>query len=154
MANILVFPSTNRFDNQINAKEYPYFSQLIKLLEKKGHTVIQIGSRTDQPITPMFIHNTNWKVLETLIKNCDFWISIDTFIQHFVKTQNLNKRGIVLWGPSNPKHFGYSDNLNIVKDSKFFRQEQYKWWKDFPPDTKYWFSPNELLNIIQKEFQL
>jgi hypothetical protein len=37
--------------------------------------------------------------------------------------------GIVLWGPSNPKIFGYHYNINILKSDKFFRKLQYDEWK-------------------------
>lgn len=146
---ILVFPSTQRLDNNVNPKEYPYFKELIDILISEGNMVIQIGKDKREKICPTFIEDLSFNDLKLILNRCDYWISVDTFIQHLVKTENINKRGVVLWGPSDPKYFGYEENLNIFKDSKNFRERQYMWWRGISPDYKIWLNPKEVLNIIK-----
>ena len=36
--------------------------------------------------------------------------------------------GIVLFGQSDPAHFGYPTNINLLKDKKYLRKEQFLFW--------------------------
>jgi len=49
-----------------------------------------------------------------LSKYCKFFISIDSALQHMCSNQKFNKKGIVLWGSTIPKMFGYDSNVNLV----------------------------------------
>ena len=98
-----------------NAKSYPYWDELLSLLKDQEIKEIK-GILSEQEIIGLI----NW---------CDCWISIDSFLPHLVKYYNL-KPGITLWGKSDPKIFGYPDNINLLGDRKNLRPDQFRWWKD------------------------
>ncbi len=49
--------------------------------------------------------------LIALMKHCKTFVVLDSFWQH--ASRCFNKRGVVLWGSSNPKNTGYDHNINI-----------------------------------------
>jgi len=126
---ILIVPG-----NVQNAKSYPYWDSLLSLL--KDHEIRKIeGILKEQEI----IDAINW---------CDTWISIDSFVQHLVTYHHL-KPGIVLWGKSDPLIFGYPTNINLLKDRKYLREDQFKWWKDEPIDIDVFVQPEEIIKRLQ-----
>jgi hypothetical protein len=50
-----------------------------------------------------------------LAKYCVTFISIDSALQHFASNQNINKKGIVLWGETSPINFGYEKNIKHLE---------------------------------------
>jgi ADP-heptose:LPS heptosyltransferase len=127
------------FEGQVkNAKSYPFWSELFELL--KGHELIKI--ETNLPLDK----------IKEMINDCDIWISIDSFIPHLAQYHKL-KTGIVLWGMSDPEIFGYKDSINLIKDRKYLRKEQFKWWKDTKPETDIWVLPEEVVKAIEARFQ-
>lgn len=52
--------------------------------------------------------------LITLVKYCHSFVVVDSCIQH--ASAIWKKKGIVLWGRSNPEGLGYSHNINILKE--------------------------------------
>jgi len=118
-----------------NAKSYPHWNALEKLLG--GHEIKKIeGILQEQEIIDL-IH---W---------CDIWISIDSFLPHLARYHGL-KNGIVIWGKSDPLIFGYPENVNLIKDRKYLRAEQFRWWKDEPVDDGVFVSPEEILEAIHR----
>jgi ADP-heptose:LPS heptosyltransferase len=120
-----------------NCKSYPYWDELVLLL--KDHEVKEIkGILPEQEIIDL----VNW---------CDIWITIDTFLQHLCAYHKL-KKGIVLWGKSNPQYFGYKDNINLYKDEKYFRVNQFRnWtseWNDIVNNPAAFVSPETILKAI------
>jgi ADP-heptose:LPS heptosyltransferase len=131
--NILLIPGNNQ-----NAKSYPHWDALIKMLG--GHQVKKIeGILKEQEIIDLI----NW---------CDVWISIDSFLPHLAKYHGL-KRGIVIWGTSDPLLFGYKENVNLLKDRKYLRAQQYKWWKDEPINMDSFVAPEVILQEINTWIQ-
>jgi hypothetical protein len=121
--------------NNLTAKSYHYWDELISLLE--GHEIKEIkGILPENEI----INLVNW---------CDKWISIDSFLQHLVAYHKL-KPGIVIWGLSDPELFGYKENINLLKDKKYLRQgiEQYLFWKDVPIKKDSFVSAKEVYNSM------
>lgn len=125
---ILIVPG-----NVQNAKSYPYWDRFIKMANKHEIKVVD-GILSDQDIIDL----VNW---------CDIWVSIDSFLPHFVRYHKL-KRGVVLWGKSDPGIFGYKENINLLKDRKYLRAEQFKWWIDEPLDPKAFVDPEEILQLF------
>lgn len=121
--------------NAEDAKNYPYWVELIKLL--KEHEVKEIkGILQEQDIIDL----VNW---------CDVWISIDSFLQHLVAYHKL-KPGIVLWGTSHPAIFGYDSNVNLLKDKKYLRADPYLWWRDEARNPEAFVAPNKILESIMR----
>jgi len=130
---ILIVPSNNP---NAQAKAYPHWDALLAMLG--GHEVKKIeGILKEQEIIDL----VNW---------CDIWITIDSFLPHLVSFHGL-KRGIVLWGKSDPLIFGYERNINLLKSRKCLRVEQFKWWKDEPVDTSVFVPPEGILQEIDNE---
>ncbi len=123
--------------NNQNCKSYPYWEELLLLL--KDHEVKEIkGILSEQEIIDLI----NWS---------DVWINIDSFVQHLAAYHKL-KKGIVLWGKSDPKLFGYPHNINLLKDKKYLRQNQYRdWvspWNDVEQNLDMWVSPETVLDAL------
>ena len=116
-----------------NAKDYPHWDKLLELL--KDHEIKKIeGRHSVQEMVDM----VNW---------CDVWISIDSFLPHMVKYYGL-KRGIVLWSKSDPLIFGYPENINLLKDKRKLRPDQFRWWEDVEYDESAFVQPEEIQSII------
>jgi hypothetical protein len=60
------------------------------------------------------------------------------------------KPGVVLWSLSNPNFFGYNYNLNILKDSKYLRPDQFGIWEQaiYNPDA--YLDANTIYNKIKE----
>lgn len=82
-----------------------------------------------------------------LVNWCDVWITIDSFLPHLCQYHNL-KKGIVLWGKSDPTIFGYKSNINLLKDRKRLRPDQFRWWNDVKHSNEDWVLPEEILKVL------
>lgn len=79
------------------------------------YTIIQVGTKSEPPlynVDKRLLGNPLRKVI-ALIPHCKLWISVDSFLQHAGSA--LNKKGIVLFGKTNPSIFGHDNNINIYK---------------------------------------
>lgn len=118
----------------MNAKSYPYWDELILLL--KNHEIKEIkGILT----TPQLLDIVKWS---------DVVITIDSFLPHFIKYHKIDKKVVVLWGISDPELFGYKDNINLLKDKKYLRPNQYAKWDDVPNIKESWVSPDKILQSL------
>jgi len=108
-------------------KDYPYWEELISVLNKKHH-IVQIGVNGEPIIEG--IHeskfNLTFKELEGLTLSSDSFISVDNFYPHFCNT--IGKYGYVIWGPSNPAIYGYSKNVNILPARPQLKSNQFGLW--------------------------
>jgi ADP-heptose:LPS heptosyltransferase len=69
-------------------------------------------------------------------------------LHHLAHT--VGKKGIVLFSQSDPKHFGYEENINLYKDKKFFRQNQFDIWEFANYNKDAFVEPEVILNVILK----
>ncbi len=132
--NILI----NRGNIQ-NTKSYPFWDELILLL--KDHEIKEIkGILTEKEIIDL----VNWATV---------WIATDSFLQHLCAYHKL-KKGIVIWGKSDPLLFGYPHNINLLKDRKYLRKMQFRdWvsaWNDVEWNHDTFVSPETILDAINK----
>ena len=133
-------------DGLVNAKSYPWWSELIRLLS--GQHIIQIGLEDEEQLVNDFRKNLKLKDIENLVKDCYFWISIDSFLPHLA--HHLSKPGVVIWGVSDPNIFGYSENLNILKDRKYLRKNQFGIWSEQSYVEDAFLKPQEIYEKISK----
>lgn len=112
--------------DSINPKNYPYWKELIQLLLNDGHELIQIGVPGEEKLVNDF-RTLSFQELKFLINSVDTWIAIDSFFQHLA--WNEKKKGIVLFGQSNPKIFGHDENINLYANDKYFRNDQFGIWE-------------------------
>ena len=107
-----------------NPKDYPYWKELIALIDEP---IIQVGIDGEEQLVPDFCKNLSIEQLSELILQCRTWISVDSFFQHLC--WDLGKPGIVLWGQSDPIIFGHPENINLLKDRKYLRTNLFHIWE-------------------------
>lgn len=136
--NIIISPFSNvrKFNEKEpvifeNAKNFPYWRELVGLLRLEGYFTAQIGIPTEKYIgTNVFLNNKKLSELPTLIRSFDLWLSVDNFLPHLVHAMCPEKKGIVIFSRSDPKIFGYEENINLLKSRNYLRKDQYGYWWD------------------------
>jgi len=137
---IIISPYAAKLRNgKRNAKNYPYWSEMISIFKNKNYYVIQLGVEGEDRLTGVdeFRQNLSYDDIESLLKKEDtLAMSVDSLLPHFCKT--INVRCIVLWGRSDPSVFGYPENINFLKDRKYLRNKHDQWvfWEDVPYDPE------------------
>lgn len=127
---ILISPYSKPLKNgKLNPKNYPFWQELIDKLIEKGHEVKQIGIGDEVLFNNITNHLFNQPIrcIEEQIKRCDLWISVDNFFHHCASY--VGKPGIVLWSQSDPEIFGNKMNINLLKDRRYLRTNQFDIWE-------------------------
>lgn len=95
-----------------------YWQVLVKELTKQ-YDVVQLGGKEESQIpgvTTYLMGATSLRQTAALLKNCLTYVAIDSFVAHC--GAGVQKRGVVLFGRSNPYIAGHALNKNVwVKDS-------------------------------------
>lgn len=148
---ILIAPFAQKLRNgEINSKNYPYWKELIQLFGPEN--IIQIGIKGEEQLVPDFRTNLSLPEISKLLDDCSFWVSVDSFLQHFA--DYVKKKGVVLFGPSDPIIFGYPYNLNILKDRSVLRAKQFNIWEEEKANVDKFLKANEVYKIIKDNFNL
>lgn len=153
MKRILIAPfSKNTPSGKPCAKNYPLWPEVVAQLQKIGYYVIQISCKGEESIHANERHdNLPFKDLLSLLNTCDLWLSVDSFFQHFAHYHN--KRGIVLWSKSDPQIFGYPENINLLKDRKFLRKHQFRYWEGEIVEKESFVDPLLVVNTVVQWFK-
>jgi ADP-heptose:LPS heptosyltransferase len=88
-------------------------------------------------------------VLTELVDACDLFVAIDSFLPHLAHLRK--KRGVVLWGPSDPKIYGYPEHVHLHAVPSRFRPDQFGRWEGHPADPVAFADPvkvSQVINII------
>lgn len=120
-----------------NPKDYPYWDELISLLDGNDITII------DKEI-PL-------KELSEMIRGCDFFISTDSFFQHYA--WDLGKSGAVIFSVTDPSIFGHELHINILKDRKYLRKNQFLFMEQEPYNIEAFEKPEKVYKIVSLKFQ-
>lgn len=117
--------------NGLNPKVYPHMFELCKQLVAH-YEGLELTELVDPWAQPCLNLHKQLKVSLTELKEklpeYDYFISVDTFLPHMINTENINVPGIVIFSYSDPKIFGYPQNLNVYNDPKLFRENQFEFW--------------------------
>lgn len=141
---ILYAPFSRRLRNgNKNAKNYPWDQELHDALKELGHEIIQVGCPGEAQIADLFLSGLTFQEITKHIKECDTFISVDSYLQHHAWW--MDKRGIVLWGQSDPSIFGHDLHINLYTDRKFFRQNQFDIWEGVPMIEEAFVRPSVVL---------
>lgn len=144
---IIIHPFSKKlFNGGDNPKNYPFWEELIALIEKLGEPIVQIGIEGERQLVPDFRKNLSLRELSILLKECRIWISVDSFFQHLAWSEN--KKGIVLWGQGDPKIFGHEENINLLKDRKYLRKLQFRFYDETPCRKDCWVEPKEVIKYL------
>lgn len=141
---IIISPYSKALRNgKVNPKNYPYWKELIKLIDEP---IVQVGIDGEEQLVPDFRKNLSLDELGKLVDKCRTWISCDSFFQHFC--WDRKKYGIVLWSVSDPNIFGHPENINLLKDRKYLVQNQFLWWENTEHDPNKFVKPEDVLKWI------
>jgi ADP-heptose:LPS heptosyltransferase len=148
---VLISPfARNLRSGKPSPKNYPFWKEIVHILRRDLIEVVQIGRTGEEDLGANFkMFNLPFKEIRALIDKCDLWISVDNFLQHMIGPNG--KKGIVIFGPSNPIIFGYPNNVNLFKDISGFRKDQFALYEGCPfvnfPE------PNIVIDTILKELK-
>jgi hypothetical protein len=152
MKTAVISPYAAKLKNgKPNAKNYPYWKELISILKAKGFYVIQIGSTDETKIDGVneLRLNNSFSELEKLVWRDETIIfSVDSFFPHFC--QSVGRGSIVIWGKSDPLIFGYETNINLLKDRKYLRPDQFVYWEEVPFDKDAFMTAEEIIQALEK----
>jgi ADP-heptose:LPS heptosyltransferase len=126
-----------------NPKNYPYWKELIELIDEP---IIQVGVEGEEQLVPDFRKNLSVSELKKLIVQCRTWIGIDSFFQHLA--WECGKQGIVLWSVSDPLIFGHPENINLLKSRDYLAQNQFLWWDLTEYNVDAFVKPEEVLKSL------
>lgn len=136
-------------DGRNNAKNYPYWSEVIHKLHFLGVSTVQIGRVGEDVIgCKSVFFNKSDDDLRKLLDECDTFISVDSFFPHFAAYHR--KKGLVIFGKSDPEIFGHSLHVNILKSRTYLRPDQFRWWNDVEYDIDCFMYDNEVVKEIIK----
>ena len=146
---IIISPySRKQTDGKESPKNYPFWKELVSILPGP---IVQIGQQGEVPLIPDF-RTYNFAELKEFIKEMDFFISVDNFFPHFCN--HYGRHGIVLFGTSDPNIFGYPENVNLLKDRKYLRPDQFLWWKDEVNNPEAFVSPEQVAETANTLLQV
>lgn len=145
---IIISPYSKALKNgKPNAKNYPYWKELIELIDEP---IVQIGIASEKQLVPDFRKNLSLSELRELVNQCKTWISCDSFFQHFA--WDKKKYGIVLWSVSDPLIFGHPENINLLKDRNNLVENQFLWWEDTEHDANKFVRPEAVIESLNANF--
>ena len=151
MKNIIISPYAKPLRNgKENPKDYPYWEALVGGLRGAGYSIVQLAFGDEKKIESAhhIICYKSLSAVEMVVDDCDLFISIDNFLPHLAHCRK--KRGIVLWGKSDPELFGYPENVNLLKDRKFLRNRQFDIWEAEEFDPAVFVAPEIVMEAVLK----
>ena len=153
---ILVSPYSKPMRNgKENPKNFPYWEKVISLLIDANHSVTQVGASgerriKDDTISPSLSYSFDYsmKELAGMLKEFDTFISVDNFFHHFAHYYDFY--GIVLFSRSDPAIYGYPENINLLKDKKFLRKDQFGLWESCDYIQEAFVNPEYVIKAVEK----
>jgi ADP-heptose:LPS heptosyltransferase len=141
---IIISPYAKKLvNNKENPKNYPFWNELIKLIDEP---IVQVGIDGETQLVDDFRKNLSMPQLRQLIKDCRIWIGVDSFFQHLAWSEG--KPGIVLWSVSDPLIFGHTENINLLKDKVYLAENQFLWWDFIEHDSSKFVAPEEVIKFL------
>ncbi len=136
-----------------SAKEFPreWWEDVIAALPE--HRFVQIGVQGDDVLNgvpPQF--DLSEAELVALARRCDHVVCVDSFLPHLLHAHACPPGGlkcIVLFSKSDPLIFGYPENINLLKDRKHLRPDQFATWDLCPYDLEAFIEPGELVRLLK-----
>lgn len=144
---ILIAPYAKKLrNNGRNAKDYPWFKDVIRLLH--DHELAQLGVDGEKWMVSRGFFSQPLSRIKELLREWDTWISVDSFLPHLA--HHVGKRGVVIWGVSDPLIFGYPENINLLKDRKYLRKNQFDHWEAQPYSEEPFVDPEVVINAVNE----
>lgn len=147
---ILISPYSRPLRNsKRNAKNYPWFEEVVDILKKQGEQVVQIGAKGEDKINGVdeCIFGASFDEIGELVERCSTWVSVDNFFHHFCFS--VAKPGVVIFGPSDPNIYGHPQNVNLLKDRKYLRPDQFGFWESVEYSEDRFVDPETVTKAIR-----
>lgn len=147
---LVISPYSRKLRNGLdNPKNYPYWKEVIAKIDDH---IIQVGVTGEEQLVDDFRTDLSIADLRQLIDECDLWISCDSMFQHLGWDQG--KAGIVIFSQSDPLIFGHEENINLLKDRSYLRENQFLWWEDVEYNKDAFVDPEIVIDAINSALQL
>ena len=156
MKKVLISPFAQTLRNgKVNPKQFPYWKELVALMNNANIETIQIGSNKDPKLEGVTVYkqNSNFTEVRNLVSETDTWISVDSFLQH-LNHYYLRKPGIVIFSQSDPRIFGYNENNNMLKHKSYLRDKQFWLWEQCEYNQDAFVTAEEVFNTLLKVLEL
>lgn len=147
---ILFAPFAERqpwLNGSLNPKSYPWAKELAQLLSKEDH-VIQVGGENDEQVCEDFRKNLGFREVGKLIHESRTGVCVDSFLSHYY--WYLDRRALVIFSVSDPVIYGHETNLNVLKDRKYLRENQWDLYYANQVNHEAFLSPSEVLTALQE----
>lgn len=142
---IIISPYSKFMRNgQQHPKNYPYWEEVIS---KVKEPIVQVGVEGEFQLVDDFRKNLPLDQLAQLVNECKTWMSCDSFFQHFC--WDLGKKGIAIFGQSDPNIFGHPENINLLKDRKYLRDKQFWIWEQAEFKEDAFVEPNVVIDTLK-----
>lgn len=147
MQMILIAPYAQKLRNGgENPKNYPYWPELIKILQANGKSIVQVGVDGETPLVDVFHKGLSVAKLVELLKAASAWIGVDSYLQHLAWSVGIP--GYVLFSQSDPLIFGHPENFNLLKGREYLREKQFWLWEQCPYNVDAYMQPEEVADIV------
>jgi len=147
---ILISPYSRPLrNNNRNSKNYPWWAEVIRLLQAEGYEIGQVGEKDEVWFeADEFFIGKPFEELKKLVAECEIWVAVDNFFPHLCAY--MNKSGIVLFGKSDPNIFGHEENSNLIKSRSNLRPNQFDIWEGEPYDESVFVKPADVADAVRR----
>lgn len=128
-------------------KSYPWPKELATLLSKEDH-LVQVGGNGDEQVTDDFRKNLSFLEVGKLIHESRTGICVDSYLSHYYWF--LSRRAIVVFSVSDPVIFGHTENLNLLKDRKYLRENQFDLYYSNQVNPQAFVTPEEVIKSLRE----
>lgn len=151
--NILISPNTQSLGREVHPKYYPYWQEIVDLFIADGHKVTQIGIKDEEKFDSCdYIWDKSISELSIILKNYDIRISVDSFLQHLCWFVGLDC--VCIFSQSDPLIYGHPENLNILKDRKYLRENQHATWNQVKYRPEAFLSAEKVYDKIKEHYKI
>lgn len=109
-----------RPNDKFMAKDYPsklveeFVFKFMKKYEKAGYRIVNYGLPFEFNIPGTLpTEDIPYTAAGYLLSKAETFVAIDSNLQHFSACRGVKKKGVVLWGATDPINFGYKQNVNL-----------------------------------------
>ena len=131
-----------------NPKNYCYWEKVISDLRRKGYYIIQVGVSGEKKLdVDEVVFDLSLKDLKKILLSSLTWVSVDNFFNHFASF--YKKKGVVVFGITDPNIYGYSQNINLLKDNRHIHCNQFCRWDNVDYNRDVFIEPEKVVLAIE-----
>lgn len=148
---ILISPWSRRLpDGKESPKNYPYWAEVAQALAGRGYELLQLSTSGEADVPGCHARRDDLplRAVAALILRSETWVSVDNFFHHLA--WSLGKKGVAIFGLSDPAIFGHAENVNLLKDRRFLRGRQFGLWSQETPRPDAFVSAHEIVSAVVK----